>query len=89
MNNLTNHWLNFIGGNWVDAKRSTEVFDPATGEPFATIACADADDVDRAVTAARACVNSGMLTDCRPAKRAELLLRIAAEIRNIADEAAH
>ncbi|MBY4675162.1 aldehyde dehydrogenase family protein [Marinobacterium arenosum] len=88
MTNPTNHWLNFIGGQWVDADRATEVFDPATGESFATIACADVDDVNLAVEVARACVDSGVLTDCRPAQRAQLMHRIADEIRKIADQGA-
>lgn len=88
MTNSTNHWLNFIDGQWCDAQRTTDVYDPATGEVFATIASANVDDVNTAVTAARACVNSGVMSDCRPAKRAQLLQRISLEIHKIVDEAA-
>ena len=88
MTNSTNHWLNFIDGQWCDAQRTTEVYDPATGEAFATIASANVDDVNIAVKAARACVDSGVMSDCRPAQRAQLLQRISLEIHKIVDEAA-
>jgi len=86
--NPTDHWLNFINGEWLDAGRAIEVDDPATGKVFATVACADSDTVDRAVKAARACADSGVLSDCRPVERATLMRRIADEIRAIAEEAA-
>lgn len=88
MTNTNTHWHNFIAGEWVDAQESIQVYDPATGNVFASIACATEDDVERAILAARECVESGVLTDCRPAKRAELMHRIATEIRLIAEEAA-
>jgi aldehyde dehydrogenase (NAD+) len=81
------HWQNFIAGNWVDSTDVISVENPATGENFATVACASMADVEAAVTAARACVNSRELIDCKPVQRAELLYRIAAEIRAIAAEA--
>jgi malonate-semialdehyde dehydrogenase (acetylating) / methylmalonate-semialdehyde dehydrogenase len=45
-----------IGGQDTEASstRTAPVFDPATGQPQAEVALADGDDVDRAVTAARA-----------------------------------
>ncbi len=45
----------FIGGEFVDSAsgRTFETIDPATGKPIAAIAEADAEDVDRAVAAAR------------------------------------
>ncbi len=86
--NPTDHWLNFINGEWLDARRVIDVDDPATGKVFATVACADDKTVDRAVQAARACADSGVLSDCRPVERTALLRRIADEIRAIADKAA-
>ena len=87
-NSKKNHWLNFIGGQWVDSNQSISVSNPATGLVFASIASATSEDVDLAVKAARACVNSQVLTKCRPVQRARMLNRIADEIRNIADQAA-
>lgn len=88
LNNQSNHWLNFIGGEWVDGKNRTEVRDPSTDQVFATIASADLDDVERAMAAARQCVRKGLLTRQRPAERAELLYRIGAEIRELVEEGA-
>ncbi len=88
MTKNTNSWMNYIGGNWVESDTLTQVDDPATGEVFGCIAQASLNDLEHAVTAARECVNSGVLTRCRPAKRVELMLEIATQIRNIVDEAA-
>lgn len=88
LNNSTNHWLNFICGEWVDSETRIEVRDPSTNEVFATIASATLDDAERAIAAARACVKEGRLTRQRPAQRAELLYRIGAEIRTLVEEGA-
>src|SRR6476620_11552732 len=47
---------NFIGGAWVEAAsgRTFDVLNPATGAVLARCADSDAEDVDRAVKAARA-----------------------------------
>ena len=57
-----NKWLDahkrsfghFINGEWTKVSASFETKNPATGEVLASIAQADAADVDRAVKAARA-----------------------------------
>ncbi|MDF0750887.1 aldehyde dehydrogenase family protein [Marinobacter sp. 71-i] len=87
-NKQSNHWLNFIGGEWVDGKTSIEVSDPSSDSVFATIASADLGDVECAIAAARQCVREGRLTRQRPSQRAELLYRIGSEIRKLADEGA-
>lgn len=45
----------FIDGQWTDAAsgKTFQTPDPATGETLATIAEADAEDINRAVSAAR------------------------------------
>ena len=51
---------NFIGGEWVDAS-SGETFEtksPATGETLGVFPRSSADDVDRAVEAAKAAASS-------------------------------
>lgn len=88
MTETTNSWMNFIGGNWVESDKMTPVHDPATGDVFAQIAEGSIEDINNAVAIARECVNSGVLTRCRPAKRAELMFKIAGEIRSIVDIAA-
>ncbi|WBS05189.1 aldehyde dehydrogenase family protein [Pseudoduganella sp. SL102] len=82
------HWLNYIDGEWCDSARSLTVHDPATGEPLATIAEAGSDDAERALAAARRCADRAELTRVRPAQRVTWLLRIAEEIRAVADEGA-
>ncbi|CAN5144946.1 hypothetical protein BH18ACT12_BH18ACT12_13420 [soil metagenome] len=48
-------YQNFIGGEWVDAAggETMEVLNPATGETIAEVPAAGAEDVDRAVQAAK------------------------------------
>ena len=88
MSEPKNHWKNFIAGQWVDSVETLAIVNPATGEFFATIASANLNDVDAAVIAARSCINQGLLSNCRPAERTALMLRIADEIRAIAEHAA-
>lgn len=87
---IKSYWQNYIGGKWVDAAagRRIVVEDPATEEPIAEIARAEAEDVDRAVRAARACVESRALVDIRPGKRLRMLMDAARELRLRTDEIA-
>jgi aldehyde dehydrogenase (NAD+) len=87
---LKPYWQNYIGGKWVDAVggRRIVVEDPATGKPIAEIARAEAADVDLAVRAARACVESRALVDIRPGKRLRMLNAVAAHLRSRAKEMA-
>src|SRR5579864_111542 len=68
----------FIGGKWVEAAsgKTFDSFDPATGEVLARVAEAGAEDVDRAVAAARRSFESGVWKDLPPAERAKVLWRI-------------
>ena len=80
------HYLNYIDGQWLNADRQITVMNPGTGEPYATIAQAGIEDADQAMAAARRCVNSGALSDVRPAQRTSWMLKAAEAIRAIADE---
>jgi betaine-aldehyde dehydrogenase/aminobutyraldehyde dehydrogenase len=79
---------NFIGGEWVDAADgdTMEVVNPATGETIAAVPRASAEDVDRAVQAAKKALPEWLETT--PGERAELLLKLAAVIDEHADELA-
>ena len=70
MMSIKTYWQNYINGQWVDggAARLT-VENPSTGEALAEIASANAEDIDRAVVAARACHQSRVLTQDRPVRR--------------------
>jgi aldehyde dehydrogenase (NAD+) len=66
----------YINGSWVHASipATLEVINPATEQPFATIAAGTAADVDRAVTAAKASFPSFSRT--RKSERLDLLKSI-------------
>lgn len=82
------NWLNYIDGQWLDSEQRLTILAPATNQPMATIAQATVAQADLALDAARRCADSGALTRPRPAQRVTWLLRIAEEIRAIADEGA-
>jgi acyl-CoA reductase-like NAD-dependent aldehyde dehydrogenase len=69
----------FIDGAWVEpsTKRVIDVFDSATEEAFLTVAEAQADDIARAVDAARQAFDQGPWPRMTPQARAPYLKRIA------------
>ncbi len=77
-----------IGGAWVDARsgQSFEVIDPATARPIARAAAGGPEDVNLAVAAARAALETGPWATMKPARRAELLWRLADALADHADE---
>jgi aminobutyraldehyde dehydrogenase len=79
---------NFIGGEWVDSTGgdTMEVLNPATGEVIAEVPNATAEDVDRAVQAAKKALVEWRETT--PAERAEALLKVADLIEEHAEELA-
>jgi phenylacetaldehyde dehydrogenase len=80
----------FIGGRWVDAA-SGATFDtpnPATGETLATVAAGGAEDVDRAVRAARAAFDDGPWGRMSPSERGRIVWRIGDLILEHAEELA-
>lgn len=85
---IKNRYGLLIGGQWVDAQNGAtfETYNPATGEKLAECADACADDVDRAVRAARAAFPGWAAVS--PAQRSALLLRIADKIDERAQELA-
>jgi acyl-CoA reductase-like NAD-dependent aldehyde dehydrogenase len=68
---------NFIGGEWVDAAggQTFTSVNPATGEPIGTFPRSTAEDVDRAVAAAKAAYEDWRLVPAP--RRGEILLRFA------------
>jgi betaine-aldehyde dehydrogenase len=79
---------NFIGGEFVDPTEgeTEEVVNPATGEAIAEAPLSTADDVDRAVAAARRAFDGWAATT--PGERALMLLKLADAIEDRADELA-
>ena len=70
----------YIGGAWQEPTSGAvlDLVSPHTGEVFATAASAGADDIDRAVTAARAAHDSGEWSRLPPAERVDAVRRLAA-----------
>ncbi|MFR9726527.1 gamma-aminobutyraldehyde dehydrogenase [Streptomyces sp. MS19] len=77
---------NYISGEYRDADdgRTTDIFDPATGEVYATAPLSGAADVDAAMAAAAAAFPAWR--DATPATRQLALLRIADAFEKHADE---
>jgi phenylacetaldehyde dehydrogenase len=79
-----------IGGKWVpSASRETlGVLDPATGQEITRSASGAAEDVDRAVAAARSTFESGPWSRMTGLQRGILITRLAARIEELTDELA-
>jgi len=78
----------FIGGRWVEAAsgKTFETINPATGEVLARVAEGGAEDIDRAVAAARSSFDRGTWRDLPPAERAKLLWQVGDMIEERATE---
>ncbi|MDP9161002.1 MAG: aldehyde dehydrogenase family protein [Acidobacteriota bacterium] len=73
----------FINGEFVDAKstKSIPVYDPASEEVIAQVPDANAEDVNRAVQAAREAFDSGPWGTTTAQERGRVLFRLAEKIR--------
>ena len=78
----------FIGGRWVESAsgKTFETLDPATGQVLTRVAEAGAEDVDRAVAAARRSFDRGTWRDLPPAERAKVLWQVGDMIEERATE---
>ena len=71
---MQEYWQNYIDGEFVDGGSGRlTVDDPATSQPLAEQAIADAADVDRAVAAAKRVHQSGVLSSMRPVERGRMV----------------
>ena len=82
---VTKH-KNLVGGEWVDAAsgETMDVLNPSTGEVIAEVPRSSAEDVERAVQAARKAYAEW--ADKTPKDRMELLLKLADVLDENADE---
>src|ERR1700733_1044475 len=80
----------FINGQWADAAsgKTFETPNPATGETLARIAEGDAEDIDRAVKAARTAFDEGPWGRITPSERGRIIWRIGDLILEHAQELA-
>jgi aldehyde dehydrogenase (NAD+) len=78
----------FIGGKWVESAsgKTFETINPSTGEVLARVAEGGAEDIDRAVAAARKAHESGVWRDIPPTERARMLWRAGDLIEERATE---
>ena len=78
----------FIGGRWVESAsgKAFATLDPSTGEVLAKVAEGGAEDIDRAVAAARKAHESGVWRDLPPAERARALWKVGDLIEERANE---
>src|SRR6267154_2115458 len=76
-----------IDGKWVDAAsgQKFETHNPATGELLATVAEGDAEDINRAVAAARRAFE-GPWSKVKPYERQQILLKLADLVERHFDE---
>jgi len=77
----------YIGGEWVDSAGggTFEVEDPARAERVTTVAEANAEDIDRAVKAARSAFE-GEWRDTTPRQRGRLLWKLSQRLEERVDE---
>ena len=80
----------FIDGRWADAAsgRTFETPNPATGDTLAWVAEGDAEDIDRAVKAARRAFEEGPWSRMTPSERGRIIWRIGDLILQHVDELA-
>ena len=73
----------YINGEWVDSKsnKTFPVYDPASEEVIAQAPDANADDVNRAVAAAKAAFEDGPWATTTAQERGRVLFRLADKIR--------
>src|SRR5213593_1222820 len=79
----------FIGGEWTpgQGREDQEIVNPATGKVIAHVPKGTAEDVDRAVAAARKAFDGGW-SDTTPRMRSEMMLKLADAIEAAGDELA-
>src|SRR5215470_16734065 len=73
----------YINGEWVasNSSKTFPVYDPASEEILAQVPDADADDVNRAVAAAKAAFEEGPWSSTTAQERGRVLFRLAEKIR--------
>src|SRR5689334_7846722 len=77
------NYQNYFNGEWVDSKsgKTFEVVDPSSEEVIAHVPHANADDVNRAVAAAKAAFEEGPWAQTTAQERGRVLFRLAEKVR--------
>ncbi len=81
------HYQLYIDGEWCEGSSHQQMdsYNPATGEVWATFACAASSDVDRAVSGAKAALNNSEWSKMSASQRGKLLYRLAELIEQNAE----
>jgi len=75
-------YKDYVNNEWVDGENPREIFNPATGEPFAIVPESSKADVDRAVAAARAAFdNTNWRDSSQTMARGRVLFKMADLVR--------
>ncbi len=82
------HYQLYINGEWCEGSSDQRMdsLNPATGEAWATFACADSSDVERAVSGAKAALNNPEWAKMTATQRGKLLYRLAELIEKNAEK---
>ncbi len=82
------HYQLYINGHWCEGsnKQCLDSYNPATGQIWATFACAGPDDVERAVSGARAALNNPEWAKMSATQRGKLLYRLAELVEKHAEK---
>lgn len=82
------HYKLYIDGDWCAGSigQVMESVNPATGSVWSTFDCASADDIERAVIAAKRALNDPVWRDMSQTMRGKLLLRLAELIEKNAEK---
>src|SRR5208282_3237960 len=77
-----------INGKWVNAAsgKTFPTYNPATGDVLANVAEGDAEDINRAVAAARAAFDTGPWSKITPSERGKLIWKLADLVEKHAEE---
>ena len=77
MPKIAEHWKNYINAQWVDGgAERISVENPATSKHLAWQAAANSSDIAAAISAAKACHESGTLNAMRPVERGRLVCKM-------------
>ena len=82
------HFEHYINGQFSAGKRQFESINPATNTPWALMPMSTSDDVDLAVQSAKRAFSAPAWANMTASERGALLLRLAEQIAEHADELA-
>lgn len=82
------HFQMYIDGEFTEGSggQVMETINPATGEAWATFSCANKDDVERAVSAARRALIVGPWAEMTPSQRGQVLYKLSELVSEVAHD---